>query len=119
RRFLERGSASMQNGTRNRYNLPTSRPTPRPRRCGGPEHHGVSTTPQRERFSYEPIICAKMKENQQILNDEFSYLDSMVKSPDLGHTKIDRLCLSLKRSASPFEEIRQYNLTTYACPPLT
>ncbi|MGO7284345.1 hypothetical protein ACCT25_18470, partial [Rhizobium ruizarguesonis] len=60
-----------------------------------------------------------MKENQQILNDEFSYLDSMVKSPDLGHTKIDRLCLSLKRSASPLEEIRQYNLTTYACPPLT
>ncbi|WP_155249410.1 hypothetical protein [Rhizobium etli] len=35
----------------------------------------------------KPIICAEMKENQQILNDEFSELDSMVKSPVLEHTK--------------------------------
>jgi hypothetical protein len=60
-----------------------------------------------------------MKENQQILNDEFSHLDSMVKSPDLGHTKICRLCFGSKRSACSFQEIRQYNLITYATPPLT
>ncbi|EGE61673.1 hypothetical protein RHECNPAF_1020019 [Rhizobium etli CNPAF512] len=49
---------------------------------------GYRTAPLRERFCYEPIICAEMKENQQILNDEFCELDSMVKSPVLTHTKI-------------------------------
>ena len=31
--------------------LHASRPTPRPRRCGGPEHHGVSAHPYMERLS--------------------------------------------------------------------
>jgi hypothetical protein len=53
-----------------------------------------------------------MKENQQILNDEFSELDSMVKSPVLEHTKIRRLCLTAKPNDDGLEEVRQYNLLT-------
>ena len=39
--FTIGGRPICNNDTRNRFYMHTGRPTPRPRRCGGPEHHGV------------------------------------------------------------------------------
>jgi hypothetical protein len=55
--------AGTQNGTRNRY-LRTGRRTPRPRRCGGPEHHGVT-----DRFRAPKARTFNIGENHRKIND--------------------------------------------------
>jgi len=42
RRFGKGGRLASDCGTRIPQKSKANRPTPRPRRCGGPEHHGVS-----------------------------------------------------------------------------
>ncbi len=108
----------MQNGTRNRLNcVPADRPHD-PGDAADLSIMGYRRLLHGSVFCSKSIICAKMKENQQILNGKISRHDSMVKSPVLVHVKKHPVLFYQKDNICPCQEFDKYITITRSPLPL-